>query len=85
MKKLSLVLTALLLAAPVFADEVKQPLTLASADTSASVNLQSSVEASDLGSRLDKEVKATSELLSSQANAKVSAALTKEVLNSVKF
>ena len=84
MKKLSVVLVTLFLAAPVLADESKQPLTLASADTSASVNLYS-VGAADLGSRLDKEVKVSSELLSAKVNAKVSATLTKDVLNSVKF
>lgn len=87
MKKSSLVLVAVLLAAPVFADEVKaeaqQPLTLASADTSVSVNLQA-VEASDLGARLDKEVKASTDALNAKVDSELSAEIAK-VVTSVKL
>lgn len=85
MKKSSLVLVALLLASPVFADNAKteQLLTLASADTSASVNLQVN-EVSELSVRLDQEVKAVSELLSSKIAAELPL-ISKETAVSVKF
>ena len=83
MKKSSLVLVALLLTAPVFANEV-QPLTLASADTSASVNLQTT-ESSDLGARLDKEVKEVSDVLSAKIASDLAAKIAQEVVASVKF
>ena len=83
MKKSSLVLIALLLTAPAFADDV-QPLTLASADTSASVNLQAT-ESSDLGARLDKEVKEVSDVLSAKIASDLAAKIAQEVVASVKF
>lgn len=83
MKKSSLVLVALLLTAPVFANDV-QPLTLASADTSASVNLQAT-ESSDLGARLDKEVKEVSDVLSAKIASDLAAKIAQEVVASVKF
>ncbi len=86
MKKSSLALVALLLAAPVFADDVKAeaPLTLASADTSVSTNLQAS-ESADLGSRLDKEVKEFTSALSEKIDAELSATVAKQSVTSVKF
>lgn len=86
MKKSSLALIALLLAAPVFADEVKAeaPLTLASADTSVSTNLQAT-ESADLGARLDKEVKEFTNALSDKIEAELSAAVAKQGVTSVKF
>lgn len=83
MKKSSLVLVALLLTAPTFANEV-QPLTLASADTSASVNLQAT-ESSDLGARLDKEVKEVSDVLSAKIASDLAAQIAQEIVASVKF
>ena len=86
MKKSSLALVALLLAAPVFADDVKAeaPLTLASADTSVSTNLQAS-ESADLGARLDKEVKEFTSALSEKIDAELSATVAKQSVTSVKF
>lgn len=88
MKKLSVVLVALLLTAPAFADEVKavaeQPLTLASADTSASTNLKV-VEADESVVRLEKEAKSASDTLSAKIEAKLAETLKKEVAVSVKF
>jgi len=86
MKKSSLALVALLLAAPVFADDVKAeaPLTLASADISASTNLQAT-ESSDLGARLDKEVKEFTSALSEKIDAELSASVAKQGVTSVKF
>lgn len=88
MKKLSVVLVALLLAAPVFADEAKtvpeQPLTLASADTSASTNLKV-VEADESAVRLEKEAKAASDAVSAKIEAKLAETVKKEVAVSVKF
>lgn len=86
MKKSSLALVALLIAAPVFADEVKAeaPLTLASADTSVSTNLQA-IESADLGARLDKEVKEFTKALSEKIDAELSAAVTEQGVTSVKF
>lgn len=83
MKKSSLVLAALLLASPVFADQAQQ-LTLASADTSVSVNLQST-EAIDLGTRVDQEVKAVSEALSAKFDSELSAKIANEAVANVKF
>lgn len=88
MKKSSLVLVALLLAAPVFADDAKaeavQPLTLASADTSASTNLQA-LESLDLAARLDKEAKEAAEVLNAKVQSELAKATAKEVTASVKF
>ena len=85
MKKSSLVLVALLLALPVFADEVKteQLLTLASIDTSASVNLQN-LESTDLGARVDQDVKLASAVLSAKLTAELPALITEKAVN-VKF
>lgn len=84
MKKSSLTLIALLVTSSVFADPAQQPLTLASADTSVSVNLQSS-EATDLGARVDQEVKNVSDALSAKIDAELSAKIANEVVTSVKF
>lgn len=84
MKKSLLTVVALLVASSVFADPVQQPLTLASADTSVSVNLQSS-EATDLGARVDQEVKNVSDALSAQFDSELSAKIAKEVVANVKF
>jgi len=84
MKKSSLTLVALLVASSVFADPAQQPLTLASADTSVSVNLQSS-EAADLGSRVDQEVKNVSDALSAKFDSELSVLIAKEVVANVKF
>jgi hypothetical protein len=88
MKKSFLILAALLVTAPVFADEAKanveQPLTLASADTSASVNLKI-VEADDSALRLEKEANAASNALSAVIEAKLAETIQKEVAVSVTF
>lgn len=88
MKKSFLVLAALLVTAPVFADEAKvnveQPLTLASADTSASTNLKI-VEADESAARLEKEANAASDVLSAALEAKLADSIQKEVAVSVKF
>ncbi len=81
MKKSSLVLVALLFTAPVFADEAKAPLTLASADTSASVNLQTSA----VKTGLDKEVNEFSDALAAKVDADLSVKIAKAVNSSVKF
>ena len=85
MKKSSLVLVALLLAAPVFADEAEatQPLTLASADTSVSTNLKAT-ESSDFAAVLDKEIKEFTEALSAKIDAELSADIAEETA-SAKF
>ncbi len=88
MKKSFLVLAALLITAPAFADEAKvnveQPLVLASADTSASVNLKI-VEADDSVARLEKEVNAASDAFNASIEAKLAETIQKEVAVSVKF
>jgi hypothetical protein len=88
MKKSSLVLVALLLTAPVFADEAKavaeQPLTLASADTSASTNLNV-VAADESAARLEQEAKTASDAVSAKIEAKLAKTIAKEVAVSVKF
>jgi hypothetical protein len=84
MKKSSLTLVALLVASSVFADPAQQPLTLASADTSVSVNLKSS-EATDLGARVDQEVKNVSDALSAKIEAELSAKIANEAVANVKF
>jgi hypothetical protein len=79
MKKSSLVLVALLLAAPVFADDAKadaaQPLTLASADTSVSTNLKPA-ESNDLTASLEKEIKEFTESLNAKIDAELSTKAT---------
>jgi len=88
MKKSSLALIALLLTAPVFAGNtpavVEQPLTLASADTSASVNLKAT-ETNESATRLEKEAKAASDAVGAAIESKVAADVAKEVVTSVKF
>jgi hypothetical protein len=88
MKKSSLVLVALLLTAPVFADEAvtvaEQQLTLASADTSASTNLKV-VDADETAVRLEKEAKAASNSLSEKVEAELAETVAKAVAISVKF
>ena len=88
MKKSILVFAALLITAPVFADEVKtaveQPLTLASADTSASTNLKI-VEADESATRLEREANAASDVLSAALEAKLAETIKKEVAVNVKF
>jgi hypothetical protein len=88
MKKSSLVLIALLLAAPIFADEAQKPaeplLTLASADTSASLNLQSS-EAADFGAVLDKEVKEASASLSAKIASELETLIDQAAVVDFKF
>ena len=88
MKKSSVVLVALLLAAPTFAEEanvvVAQPLTLASADISASTNLKI-VEADESATRLEKEAIAASDVVSATLEAKLAETIKKEVAVSVKF
>jgi hypothetical protein len=88
MKKSLLILAALLVTAPVFANEiketVKQPLTLASADISASTNLKI-VEANESTSRLEKEANAASDALSAAIEAKLAETIQKEVAVTVKF
>lgn len=87
MKKSSLLLVALLLAAPVFADEAQaeatQPLTLASADTSVSTNLKAT-ESNDLSARLDKEIKEFTDALTAKIDAQLTAEIAQEVA-SAKF
>ncbi|RYY73701.1 MAG: hypothetical protein EOO52_16975 [Gammaproteobacteria bacterium] len=86
MKKSFLVLAALLVTAPVFADEAKaeQPLTLASADTSASTNLKI-VEADESATRLEKEANAASNAVGVAIEAKLAENIQREVSVSVKF
>jgi len=88
MKKSFLVLAALLITAPVFADEAKaaveQPLTLASADTSASTNLKI-VETDESASRLEKEANAASDVVSAAIQAKLIESIQKEVAVNVNF
>ena len=86
MRKSSLVLVALLLASPVFADDVKseQLLTLAAADIGASVSVQTAKEA-DLASDSDQEVKFYGRLLSAKLAANLPAQLVKETAVNVKF
>lgn len=89
MKNLTIAILSVLLTAAeatVFADEVPAeaaPLTLASADITASTNLQAT-ESNDLGARLDREVKASSEALNAKVTAELAAQIAKEVA-SVKF
>ena len=86
MKKSIVLLAALLVTAPVFADEAKveQPLTLASADTSASTNLKI-VVADESATRLEKEANAASDVLSAALEAKLAETIKKEVAVNVKF
>jgi hypothetical protein len=86
MKKSILVLAALLVTAPVFADEAKveQPLTLASADTSASTNLKI-VVVDESATRLEKEAIAASDALSAAIETKLAETIKKEVAVNVKF
>ncbi len=86
MKRSSLVLVALLLAVPVFADETQaEPLlTLASADTSASINLQT-IEAADLGAFLDKKVQEVSDLLSAKIADELPALISQDAAVNVKL
>lgn len=80
MKNLSLLVVAIVLALPVVADEANaaapQPLTLASADTSVSVNLQSN-EASELSLRIDQDVKNASDALRAKIEAELPAKIAK--------
>ncbi len=86
MKNLSLVLVALLLTAPAFAEVDaavnEQPLTLASADISASTNLK--VVAEEPAVSLEKDAKAASDALSAKVEARLAETI-KEVVTSVKF
>lgn len=86
MKKSSLVLVALLLASPVFADNVKneQLLTLATADTTAAVSVKTSKE-NDLASDTDQEVKFYGRLLSAKIAAELPEQLAKEAAVDIKF
>jgi hypothetical protein len=86
MKTSFLVLAALLVTAPVFADEAKveQPLTLASADTSASTNLKI-VVADESATRLEKEANTASDVVSAAIEAKLAETIKKEVAVNVKF
>lgn len=84
MKKLLLVLAALSLAAIVFADNAKKPLVLVSADNDVSV-VYETLSSREVGALLDKEMNVSSDRLSAKVSAKASAALTKDVLDSVKF
>ncbi len=88
MKNLSLVIVALLLAAPVFADEVQtnaeSKTTLALSDNKASVNLQN-IDIAELGAFLDKEVKAVSELLSAKIAQELPALANEEKAVNAKF
>ena len=86
MKKSILVIAVLLVTAPVFANEVKveQPLTLASADISASTNLKI-VEADESATRLEREANAASDVLSAALEAKLVETIKKEVAVNVKF
>lgn len=86
MKKISLVLTVLLLASPVFADNVQSEplLTLATADTSAAVSVKTSQE-DTLASDTEKEVKFFSRLLSAKIAADLPEQIAKEALVNVQF
>lgn len=86
MRKSSLVLVALLLASPVFADNVKseQLLTLATADTTAAVSVKSTKE-NDLASDTDQEVKFYGRLLSAKIAAELPEQMAKEAVINVKF
>lgn len=86
MKKSSLVLVALLLASPVFADNVKseQLLTLAAADTTAAVSVPASKE-NDLASDTDQEVKFYGRLLSAKFAAELPEQMAKEAVANLKF
>lgn len=87
MKKSSLALVALLLASPVFADDVKseQLLTLAVADTgNAPVSVQAAKE-DNFASDTDKEVKFFGRLLSAKIAAELPEQIAKEAAANVKF
>ncbi len=88
MKKSSLVLVALLLVSPVFADEVQiqaEPeLASISADTSASLNLQN-IDVADLGAFLDKKVQEVSDLLSAKIADELPALISEEVAVNTKL
>lgn len=86
MKKSSLVLVALLLASPVFADNVKSEplLTLATADTSAAVSVNASKE-NDLASDTEQEVKFFGRLLSAKIAAELPEKMAKDAELNVKF
>lgn len=87
MKKSSLVLAVLLLASPVFADDVKseQLLTLASADTGNTVVSVQAVKEDSFASDTDKEVKFFGRLLSAKIAADLPEQIAKEAAVNVKF
>ena len=86
MKKSSLVLVALLLASPVFADNVKteQLLTLATADTTTAVSVKTGKE-NDLASDTEQEVKFYGRLLSAKIAAELPEQLAKEAAVNIQF
>lgn len=86
MKKSSLVLVALLLASPVFADNVtpEELLTLATADTTSAESVKASKE-NDLASDTDKEVKFYGRLLSAKIAAELPEQMANEAAVDIKF
>jgi hypothetical protein len=85
MKKTSALLVALFLVAPAFAKPVApQPIVLASADSSASVNLQPT-ELTAVETQLDKQMKLAADALANKLDAQSSAKLLKSVTAKVKF
>lgn len=86
MKNTSLVLVALLLALPVFADDVKseQLLTLAAADTKPVVNVQA-VQEDDLAADTEQEVRFYGRLLSAKIAADLPEKMANEAAANIKF
>jgi len=88
MKKSSVLLIALFAVAPAFADNVKaavqEPIVLASADSSAAVNLQAT-ELSAVETQLDKQMKLAADALANKIDAQSSAKILKSVTAKTKF
>ncbi len=87
MKNLSVMLIALLLAAPVYADDVQTqtvPTSLNSISTNI-LNDAESLELSDLGAFLDKKVQEVSDLLSAKIAEELPVIVKQEAADKVSF
>lgn len=88
MKKSPLVLVALLLASPVFADEVKseQLLTLAAADTKATAPaVAQAVKQDEFAADTEQEAKFYGRLLSAKFEAELPEQIAKEAASNIQF
>lgn len=84
MKNLSVILLALVLAAPLSADEIQTPSNPAALTTNISNEVQN-LELSDLGAFLDKKVQEVTDLLNAKIAAELPALATQEKAANVKF